>query len=653
MAITHTIRLDMQQPGTRQLIYAKQGDTERKLEISLYNGGTAFDVQATGYTRLICFCKPDGTGGVYDKMPDNSDATTVTDNLVTAKLHPQMFTCAGSVLCELRMTTSAGVQLGTWSWIIQVEPTVTSGITSEDYYKFASIDSLRAALVKLRSDFDGRTKLLICSGLRATFGGQTIEGTGMPTVDGDVYEAVQLEVLGTDAAADGDIILGENGYFAVYGLENGAATLTGTGTRLAWPSGGSGGVLRVNVARAANGTFTADAAFAEIKAAYDAGKVVEAAYTDNKSQNRCILPLTYCTTEGCSFSVYLQTETQGRELIQLSCSKTGNWADSSGGIPAGDVSYQGKIGASQPGDVAEALDGLAIGVPMDMSGDYAASGAATVQAWATMAKTGDATKYRVAAGRYSLSDADGETGCLITIIDTPGTSYRTIWVTSVTDFAFVDCYTVLNPGGVVQHVVAFDTESKLLEINGQLVTLPAYNTATYKGCLLTIVEDGTPQWTPKPTYGAEEIACQYYNAAGAARTDVGAALESIADDLYDLIDAKPPHIVISLAFDDGVGTITGATQNGTAISLTNTSGAADYTALLAAINSAVPKGGNVELCLQSTIGPIYYQGVVSRATISVLITYLDMADPTNIQNSLTFLRCSIEKNYAEAVWQEI
>lgn len=377
----------------------------------------------------------------------------------------------------------------------EAESTDPSGSVTPDAADALRFDvaQLQASVQLLKTSVSTRRHLLICKALRATFGGQTIEGTGMPTVDGDVYEAVQLEVLGTDAAADGDIILGENGYFAVYGLEDGAATLTGTGNHLDWPSGGSGGVLRVTVARAANGTFTADAAFAEIKAAYDAGKVVEAAYTDNKSQNRCILPLTYRTTDACSFSAYLQTETQERELIQLSCSKAGNWADSSGGIPAGDVSYQGNIGASHPGDVAEALDGLAIGVPMDMSGDYAASGAASVQAWATMAKTGERYLYRVAAGRYSVSDADGEIGYLITIIDTPGVSYRTVWVASVTDFAFVDCYTTDDPGGTVQHVVAFDTESKLLEINGQLVTLPAYG-AEDKGKVLTVDDSGNPKW---------------------------------------------------------------------------------------------------------------------------------------------------------------
>nr|DAT26652.1 MAG TPA: tail protein [Caudoviricetes sp.] len=510
MAITHTIRLDMQQPGTRQLIYAKQGDTERKLEISLYNGGTAFDVQATGYTRLICFCKPDGTGGVYDKMPDNSDATTVTDNLVTAKLHPQMFTCAGSVLCELRMTTSAGVQLGTWSWIIQVEPTVTSGITSEDYYKFASIDSLRAALVKLRSDFDGRTKLLVCSGLRATFGGQTIEGAEMPTVDGDVYEAVQLEVLGDDAPADGDIILGENGYFAVYGhgLTDGAATLTGTGTRLDWPSGGSGGVLRVTVARAANGTFTADKTFAEIKAAYDAGSAVEAAYTDNKSQNRCILPLVYCTTDGCSFSAYLQTETEERELIQLSCSKTGGWGDSSGGIPAGDVAYQGEIGSEQvQGTIDDAIAALAIGEPLDKSADYAGSGAASVQAWATAAATGDATKYRVAPGRYQVYHGGAEYIDYITIIDSPGNTTRFVYITSCDisgPFVYLDVYSATSPGAAPVSQVYFSSEERFFSVYGKNVILPDYSSADNDKVLT--IKNGYPSWVTVPALPAVSAA---------------------------------------------------------------------------------------------------------------------------------------------------
>lgn len=265
-------------------------------------------------------------------------------------------------------------------------------------------------------------------------------------------------------------------------------------------------VFKVTLTRAADGTFTADATFAEIKAAYDAGKVVEADYTDNKAQNRCILPLTYCTTYACVFSAYLETEHERRELIQIHCGTVGGWGDSSGSIPAEDVQYQGNIGAAQAFSVAEALDGLAIGAPLDMSADYAASGAASVQAWATMAKTGDAARYRVAAGRYSISDADGEIGYLITIIDTPGVTCRTVWVASVTDFAFVDCYTTSHTGGAVQHVVAFDAETNFLEINGQNVTLPAYG-AEDKGKVLTVDDSGNPKWEAAadlPTVGTAD-----------------------------------------------------------------------------------------------------------------------------------------------------
>lgn len=271
----------------------------------------------------------------------------------------------------------------------------------------------------------------------------------------------------------------------------------------------------------------------------------------------------------------------------------------------------------------------------DASADYAASGAASVQEWATMAKTGDATKYRVAAGRYSISDADGEIGYLITIIDTPGVTCRTVWVASVTDgYAFVDCYTTSHTGGAVEHVVEFDAETNLLKINGHLVTLPAY-TATYKGWLLTIGETGTPQWATKPTYEAAEIGCQYSDINGYEADTLAGALQLIAQDLSDL---RPPHIVLNVAVASGVGELGSATKNGTAISLTNASGAADYTALLAAINSAVPKGGSVEMYVDSDG---YYSGMICRRPDSVDIIFLDVANPLDFNDALSFYRCHI------------
>lgn len=388
----------------------------------------------------------------------------------------------------------------------EAESTDPSGSVTPDAADALRFDvaQLQASVQLLKTSVSTRRHLLICKALHATFGGQTIESAEMPTVDGDVYEAVQLEVLGDDAAADGDIILGENGYFAVYGLEDGAATLTGTGTRLDWPSGGSGGVLRVTVARAANGTFTADATFAEIKAAYDAGSAVEAAYTDNNAQNRCILPLTYCTTNTCIFSAYLATEEQGWELVQLSCTNAGKWADFSGSIPAEDVQYQGNIGAAQVFSAAQALDGLAIGVPLDMSSDYAGSGAASVQAWAAMAATGDATKYRIAAGRYQIN-SDAYTYNVV-ITNVPSSTARIVQITECSNdpFVYLSVYSAASPGAAPVEQVYFSSEEHLFSIYGKNVILPDYTSADNDKALT--IKNGYPKWGTVPALPAVSAA---------------------------------------------------------------------------------------------------------------------------------------------------
>lgn len=269
-------------------------------------------------------------------------------------------------------------------------------------------------------------------------------------------------------------------------------------------------LFTVTVTQAANGTFTADKTLAQITEAYNNGAVLQCVYTNDKEQWETVrLPLAYFRSGLVNFIAFVTPAQEETQFVFVNCSSGSGgdvWHDYSSPLNSIDVAYSGKVGGLQVGDVAAALNALAVGNPLDMSADYAASGAASVQAWALMAETGDAAKYRVAAGRYSISDADGEIGYLITIIDTPGVLYRTVWVASVTEFAFVDCYTALNPGGAVQHVVAFDTESNLLEINGQLVTLPTYG-AEDKGKVLAVDDSGNPKWQAAaalPTVGAAD-----------------------------------------------------------------------------------------------------------------------------------------------------
>lgn len=146
MDITHKISLDLQQTGARQVMFAKQGDRLTRIaRLLLYDGGTEFSVP-DGVTPQIAYAKPDGKGGIYDTMPDGSAACTVSGNVVTARLHPQMFSVAGIVACELRLLTASGAQLSTFSWFITVQASATEGIVSEDYFNVASLEGLQAAI---------------------------------------------------------------------------------------------------------------------------------------------------------------------------------------------------------------------------------------------------------------------------------------------------------------------------------------------------------------------------------------------------------------------------------------------------------------------------------------------------------------------------
>ena len=142
MEITHDLMLDLQQTGVRQTIYAKRGDSmTRTAKIRLFDGGTEFTVPS-GTILQIAYAKSDGKGGLYDTMPDNSSACTASGNIVTAKLHPQMFTVAGLVACELRILTGSGEQLSTFTWFIAVQSSATDGCKSEDYYNFSTLNGI-------------------------------------------------------------------------------------------------------------------------------------------------------------------------------------------------------------------------------------------------------------------------------------------------------------------------------------------------------------------------------------------------------------------------------------------------------------------------------------------------------------------------------
>lgn len=170
MEITHELLLDLQQIGTRQVMFAKQGDSlTRTAMIRLYDGGTEFTVPS-GTILQIAYAKSDGKGGLYDKMPDGSNACTSSGNVVTAKLHPQMFTVSGLVSCELRIVASDGTQISTFSWFITVQASAAAGIVSEDYFRFATLDGIRTD-VGIISELKTNSKKNLVAAINEVLGG--------------------------------------------------------------------------------------------------------------------------------------------------------------------------------------------------------------------------------------------------------------------------------------------------------------------------------------------------------------------------------------------------------------------------------------------------------------------------------------------------
>lgn len=696
MEITHEIALDLQQVGNRQLIYAKCGDISRTVKLHLYDGGTEFSVP-DGAQMQIAYAKADGKGGAYSTLSSGTAACSASGNTVTAKLHPQMFSAQGLVTAELQINTAAGERLSTFSWYIMVQASAESGITSEDYWAVARTDKI-VLLAASVGAISGATVTYSTSALFLSTPqvGDTVIGSDgyVAKVTDASGTAITIQATGTqwinvvpstrkingkDLSADRRL----EAYDIPY--QSNIAGADADNVRDALDTlNARHDVLVVRATLSTSGEVTsADKTFAEIEDAISARKEVVCILKANSGLSIFMLQLSALTASTAVFralgisngtvksielSLDAASEVWTCENKELALKATDIGFDGTIGdyevkntgaaiealntmlkdVSAEDVAYAGKVGSNTASTVSEALDALATGVPLDMSADYTASGAATVAAWATMVKTSSPALYRVAAGRYKILDVHAGYSYDVMIADT---SAQTRFIKVVTcdvsgPFLYLSVYVAKHPTNKPIEQVYFSTEENLLEISGMRSNLPTYSAAD-AGKFLTIGTDGTPQWAPKPSYDAENITCQYTDIDGQNCDTVREALDAIR---FDMGLLRPPHIMISLTSTSDGTIITGATKNGAAISLTNASGTADYTALLAAINSAVPKGGNVELCVDSDW---YYSGAVYRNASGVIITYYDLVNPLEIDDGMSFYRCWITKTNADISVKEV
>lgn len=137
MQVTKRLVMDLAQAGLPPTVWAVQGDSgTRTLQLVLKVNGLDWEIPA-GAALLVRYRRSDGTGGVYDTLPDGAKAWSVQGNVLTVTLAPQVTAVSGAV--ELALTLVEGLrQLSTFCLSLQVSRLPGGSADSRDYCNLAA-----------------------------------------------------------------------------------------------------------------------------------------------------------------------------------------------------------------------------------------------------------------------------------------------------------------------------------------------------------------------------------------------------------------------------------------------------------------------------------------------------------------------------------
>lgn len=143
MVITHKFDMAVDRRGPAPIVDAVQGDTNtREIHVSLFTTPTPNKKEAwpipDGTRILVRFRKRDGTGGVYDTLPDGSAAVSYSGNTVRALLAPHVLSVDGLVLAQIELNNGEET-LGTFMFnvLVEADPSIGS-MASEDYINLSN-----------------------------------------------------------------------------------------------------------------------------------------------------------------------------------------------------------------------------------------------------------------------------------------------------------------------------------------------------------------------------------------------------------------------------------------------------------------------------------------------------------------------------------
>jgi len=147
MEIRQPLTIDLAQAMPMMPVSAVQGDgSTRILSVTLLENGAPWQIPEAAVVD-VAFRKPDGTKGIYSRLPDGSSATSRNGNVLSATMAPQMLTCPGTVLATFVFRVDGGKTLAAFPFTVTVEASPAAGAEiSQDYFNPADLSDLRAEL---------------------------------------------------------------------------------------------------------------------------------------------------------------------------------------------------------------------------------------------------------------------------------------------------------------------------------------------------------------------------------------------------------------------------------------------------------------------------------------------------------------------------
>ena len=160
MQVTTKITVDLTRPNIGGRVNAVQGDgNTRQVKITLLAGGVPWTPPDGMEAAIAYYTQPSGTKGMYNLLADGTAAISITGNVATIVLAPQMLTASGTVQAYLVFNDSQLNRLTTFPFSVSVTSNPAAGAQkTEDYIRLQWLEDKLDEYLRKAADsgeFDG------------------------------------------------------------------------------------------------------------------------------------------------------------------------------------------------------------------------------------------------------------------------------------------------------------------------------------------------------------------------------------------------------------------------------------------------------------------------------------------------------------------